>query len=509
MLSNPCGIFVDINFTLYITDSGNNRIQLFHLGQTLGTTIVGPAGIIPTSTLNKPTGITIDGNGYLFIVDSGNNRIQVAGSNGVRCVIGCLLYVTSNVLSSPVFMRFDNYGNIFVNELGSNSLKKFVLTTNLCNSDYSSSISMEDVDDVTIASTVSTMETNARETIETVSSSQSSMQPATKEDHTSAFAKTTIDTITGTSKFDTSLRNIISSQSTTTLSTKNAFSQSTQTTTVFTTMKITARTITTEFTSKPNKLSTIFKRETAITSIASTSTAKSSMDSTRMSINNLDHTTTTNNRIVSNLNTITSMKPVPPHNFVPRNCTEANQIGSFCNISSVPCDLAKPCQNQGICTNNLSISHGYICACQSGFNGTNCELNIGLCQMTTCWNHGSCSTLSENRFFCSCINGWEGDHCERRVNNCQNITCSNRGICQSLYFNYKCICFSESHSGLHCEYTVISLQIKQYVAKSFASVAITVISSGIIFIVALDIMRFLFHIDITRRNVHIYNQEMR
>ncbi len=54
MLNNPYGIFVDINFDLYVADCGNNRIQLFPSGQLNGTTVpeIGPSGT--TITLSCP-----------------------------------------------------------------------------------------------------------------------------------------------------------------------------------------------------------------------------------------------------------------------------------------------------------------------------------------------------------------------------------------------------------------------------------------------------------------------
>ena len=73
-LNNPHGIFVDTNFTLYVADSNNSRIQRFRYKDNNGTTVIG--GQIPSSiVLNYPTGVVVDGKGYLFIVDSGNNRI--------------------------------------------------------------------------------------------------------------------------------------------------------------------------------------------------------------------------------------------------------------------------------------------------------------------------------------------------------------------------------------------------------------------------------------------------
>ncbi|CAF4295908.1 unnamed protein product, partial [Adineta steineri] len=59
----------------------------------------------------------------------------------------------------------------------------------------------------------------------------------------------------------------------------------------------------------------------------------------------------------------------PVSYFVAPNCSDSNFIGLSCNISSQPCDIYKPCQNLGICTNNLTYPLGYTCFCQSGFSG--------------------------------------------------------------------------------------------------------------------------------------------
>ena len=104
-LANPFGIFVDLNFNLFIADRDNNRIQRFLPGQSNGTTIAGN-GSNGTIDLSRPTHVILDGNGYLFIVDSGNNRIVRSGPSGFRCVVGCLYGPgsASNQLSSPQTM---------------------------------------------------------------------------------------------------------------------------------------------------------------------------------------------------------------------------------------------------------------------------------------------------------------------------------------------------------------------------------------------------------------------
>ncbi len=131
-LNNPRGIFVDINFDLYVADCGNNRIQLFHFGKLIGITIAGVSSSNFTITLNCPTGIILDADKYLFIVDNGNNRIVRSGINGFQCLVGCSgsSGSASSQLNSPWSISFDNYGNIFVIDQGNNRIQKFIFSIN-------------------------------------------------------------------------------------------------------------------------------------------------------------------------------------------------------------------------------------------------------------------------------------------------------------------------------------------------------------------------------------------
>ncbi|CAF1445545.1 unnamed protein product [Adineta steineri] len=133
MLYFPMGIFVDINFNLYVADSDNNRIQFFKYGQMDGTTVVGEEASV-SFALRNPTSIVLDANSDLFIVDSYNTRIVRSSSTGFRCVIGCTNAGGSNSdqLPYPWALAFDSYGNIFVSDYSKNQLLKFIFTTNSC-----------------------------------------------------------------------------------------------------------------------------------------------------------------------------------------------------------------------------------------------------------------------------------------------------------------------------------------------------------------------------------------
>jgi hypothetical protein len=132
LLFYPQGIYVDINFNLYVADSSNGRIQRFQSGQLNAITVAG-AGAPGTITLLYPTSVVLDADGYLFIVDSSNFRIIGSGPTGFRCVAGCSGGGSaSNQLYYPVTMAFDSYGNIFVTDVNNNRIQKFVLNNNVC-----------------------------------------------------------------------------------------------------------------------------------------------------------------------------------------------------------------------------------------------------------------------------------------------------------------------------------------------------------------------------------------
>ena len=134
LLYSPCAIFIDTDFDLYVADSGNNRIQLFELGQTNGITVAGYGSLNTTITLNCPTGVVLDADKYLFIVDSNNHRIVGSGPNGFRCLVGCIGSGGggSNQLFIPWSLSFDSYGNLFVTDQWNSRLQKLFLMKNTC-----------------------------------------------------------------------------------------------------------------------------------------------------------------------------------------------------------------------------------------------------------------------------------------------------------------------------------------------------------------------------------------
>jgi hypothetical protein len=133
MLYCPNGIFVDMTFSLYVADCGNNRIQLFQPGQVNGTTVVG-GGTLSSITLSCPSAVVLDADENLFISDLNNHRIIRKDPSGFQCLLGCSggSGSAANQLNHPYSLSFDSYGNLFVVDSNNNRIQKFLLATNSC-----------------------------------------------------------------------------------------------------------------------------------------------------------------------------------------------------------------------------------------------------------------------------------------------------------------------------------------------------------------------------------------
>ncbi|CAF4179285.1 unnamed protein product, partial [Adineta steineri] len=136
-LSQPRGIFVDINLNMYVADSGNARIQLFKSGQSNATTVVG-TGASETFTLHKPVAVILDSDGYLFVADFDGHCIIRSGRSGFYCLFGCTYHpgAASNQLHNPLSLSFDSYGNLYVADFANQRIQKIILATNSCDISY-------------------------------------------------------------------------------------------------------------------------------------------------------------------------------------------------------------------------------------------------------------------------------------------------------------------------------------------------------------------------------------
>ncbi|CAG5110267.1 Oidioi.mRNA.OKI2018_I69.chr2.g4682.t1.cds [Oikopleura dioica] len=99
-----------------------------------------------------------------------------------------------------------------------------------------------------------------------------------------------------------------------------------------------------------------------------------------------------------------------------------------------------PCKNNGQCSID---GDGYICACNEGFSGANCEINP--CDQSLCVN-GECYAVDDENFACKCDDGFSGDLCE--ITPCSNNPCQ-YGTCEIVNGEYSCSC-NTGFSGKNC-----------------------------------------------------------
>ena len=106
--SDPCGlVLVHVDDTLYVTDDGLHRVQMFSASTGKYIAQFGSKGT-GNGQFRHPRGITYDGKGHILIADYNNRRVQVFNMDGTFVqVIDCNGEYPSDV-------AVDNVGNIHV-----------------------------------------------------------------------------------------------------------------------------------------------------------------------------------------------------------------------------------------------------------------------------------------------------------------------------------------------------------------------------------------------------------
>ena len=100
-----------------------------------------------------------------------------------------------------------------------------------------------------------------------------------------------------------------------------------------------------------------------------------------------------------------------------------------------------------------------------------------------------CDEFLNGTFVCCCSQARGG-------NRCANTICENRGVCRSLSFDSRCACLDESYSGRLSEIKAGQLMTREIISGSWASVAIAAMLMIIVFVDALDGLKYAFGMDI-------------
>ena len=139
-LNSPYGVAVDSSGNLYVADTGNHRIRKVAANGVISTVAgkgtaaySGDGGTATNASLNSPYGLAVDSSGSLYVADTGNQRIRkVAASGSISTVAGKggAGYTGDNGaatnanVNSPYGVALDAFGNLYIADRSNNRIRK-------------------------------------------------------------------------------------------------------------------------------------------------------------------------------------------------------------------------------------------------------------------------------------------------------------------------------------------------------------------------------------------------
>jgi sugar lactone lactonase YvrE len=141
-LSFPVAVAVDPDGSIFIADTGNNRVRRVDVETGLIHTVAGngqagfagDGGPATAALLNNPNGVAVDARGRLYIADSSNQRVRVvdlatgvivtAVGNGYSGWLGDNGRATRANLQRPTSLALDAEGNLYISDTNNNRVRR-------------------------------------------------------------------------------------------------------------------------------------------------------------------------------------------------------------------------------------------------------------------------------------------------------------------------------------------------------------------------------------------------
>src|SRR4029077_2772088 len=119
---SPRAIVADSQGSIYVADSGGNKIEKFTQDGVFLKTFDASTG----ANLQTPLGMSVDNSGNIFVADSGSNRIVELDTNGHPVTSWGSQGTGADFFDNPRATAVDSNGNVFVVDSNNNRIQKFV-----------------------------------------------------------------------------------------------------------------------------------------------------------------------------------------------------------------------------------------------------------------------------------------------------------------------------------------------------------------------------------------------
>jgi sugar lactone lactonase YvrE len=128
-LNQPISIFVDNDYSLYISDVNNYRVMKWVKDAKEGIVVAGGNGKGNSlSQLSSPAGVIVDQFGQIYVADFDNHRVMrwcQGAKEGTIVVGGNGEGQESNPFNRPAGLSFDREGNLYVADSKNYRIQKF------------------------------------------------------------------------------------------------------------------------------------------------------------------------------------------------------------------------------------------------------------------------------------------------------------------------------------------------------------------------------------------------
>ncbi|MCA0758632.1 SMP-30/gluconolactonase/LRE family protein [Paenibacillus sp. N4] len=117
-LAQPRDLFIDSEDRMYVADSGNNRIVLFHPNGEFDRILPALEG----TPLSNPQGLFVDGKNHLYVADTGNARVVMLDRQGKLLKEYKLpesRFIPEDYRFEPIKVAVDKRGFLYIVSLGS------------------------------------------------------------------------------------------------------------------------------------------------------------------------------------------------------------------------------------------------------------------------------------------------------------------------------------------------------------------------------------------------------